>query len=429
MNRLVAVSLLLLSGCSVTPEVVLKGERIDIFVSDTSGIDMIPRSQDDITLPISRANRLWAQKGKDGRHSGGNLSVKLPLKTSWTHSVGGGGEHSILSPPIVAERTLFLINKNQDIIALDAFDGTEIWSAAVYDDDSSDFSIGLAYHDGVVAAVTPNGFVSVHRIQDGSVLWSKELKQPVRASPTISEGRLYIMTLSNRLVAIDLETGQYLWQDSGLRLELGFLGSASPAVDNERKFVVAAYSSEEIRTMGSDNGQIFWQAQLPRGTRLGVANPMEDIIAEPIISPTRIFVLGYGGGLSALNIKDGQSLWQYPVQSSQMPWMVGNALLLITRDHQLVALNQEDGSLFWSVKLPTFANAEEKTDPLQWYGPVVVNSHAVVVSSVGNVRFYSAFSGEYKKGVFINKDIELPPIVAYQNLYLLTRHAEVIALE
>lgn len=429
MSRLAAVLPLALLGCSVTPEVVLKGERIDIFVSDTSGIDTIPRSQESVIMSRSRVNRLWAQKGKDGRHSGGNLAVKLPLKISWTQSVGGGGEHSILAPPIVAERTLLLINKNQELIALDAFDGSEIWNTSLNDENPSDFSIGLAYHNGLVATVTPNGFISVHRLQDGSVLWSKELKQPVRASPTISEGRLYIMTLSNRLVAVDLETGQYLWQDSGLRLELGFIGSASPAVDIERNFVVAAYSSEEIRTMSSDNGQIFWQAQLPRGSRLGIANPMEDIIAEPIISPMRIFVLGYGGGLSALNIKDGQSLWQYPVQSSQMPWMVGNALLLITRDHQLVALNQEDGSLFWSVKLPSFANPEEKEGPLQWYGPVVVNSHAVVVSSVGNVRFYSAFSGDYKQGISLNKTIELSPIVAYENLYLLTRNAEVIALE
>lgn len=431
MKRLLCL-MLILSACAagnVQPR--LKGERVDVFAGEERGIEAVPRSERRLKIPKAVLNHAWSQKGQNARHEGGHLTFAPKPTLKWREDVGSGSDHYLISAPILAERTLLVIDDDHELIALDAQSGDELWSQDIDDPEDSPLSGAIAYDNGSVAVVTPSGYVSAHRLQDGEVLWTKNLRTPLRAAPATSDGILYVTTLSNQLLALSFADGSILWKYESLTSELGFLGASSPAIDDERRLVITSTSTGEVAALSSQSGQVFWRQNLPRANSRIVANIMEDVNADPIILEDKVIAMSYGGGLSAFDIKSGALLWQQPtIQSLHTPWEVGRALYVVTTDNQLLALDKKDGTLFWSATLPSFENEEKEEGALLWYGPIVAGKRAITVSSKGTVRLYHANKGDLRHEVRLNAaDIALNPILVSGILYLLTQDAEVIALD
>ena len=78
----------------------------------------------------------------------------------------------------------------------------------------------------------------------GAELWRRQLRAPIRAAPTVIDGKVLVPTADSQLFALDAATGEVLWQHAGLFEQAGILGGASPAAADG--IVVAAYASGEV---------------------------------------------------------------------------------------------------------------------------------------------------------------------------------------
>src|SRR3546814_13054665 len=85
------------------------------------------------------------------------------------------------------------------------------------------------------------------------------------------------------------------------------LGAATPAIALDT--VVAGYSSGELVAMRIENGRPVWQDTLARtGVATSVAM-LSDIDASPAIDAGRVFALGQGGRMAAVELGTGQPEW------------------------------------------------------------------------------------------------------------------------
>mgnify|MGYP002366466597 CR=1 FL=1 len=133
--------------------------------------------------------------------------------------------------------------------------------------------------------------------------------------------------------------------------------------------------------------------------------------------------------MGAYRLDNGQRVWDQAIASVNPLTVTGNAIFLLSSEDTLTALNRMDGRVYWVTPLPRYKNAEDKKNPYRWYGPALSNGRLYVAGAHGEMRVFSALSGELLATVNIPEGIATAPIAMGDVLYLAGKTAMVYALQ
>jgi outer membrane protein assembly factor BamB len=253
--------------------------------------------------------------------------------------------------------------------------------------------------------------------QTGEVIWKVKHAGPLRGSPTIAFGQVYVMTQDNQILALNAEDGALLWNESGSTTQSGVFGVAAPSAGQGT--VIAGYSSGELSAYRYENGRTLWTDALARTNISTKVSSLMDIDADPIIDSGRVYALGQGGRMAAYELVTGQRIWELNLAGISTPALAGEWLFTLTDDARLLAIARSTGRVRWITQLQQYRDEKKKKDPIFWTGPVLAGGHLWVASSSGEVWKISAGEGSASMLDDIKQPISLPPVVADGHLYIL----------
>jgi outer membrane protein assembly factor BamB len=430
----VVVVAILLSGCGAwlggreTPP--LPGERISIMLFQRD-LTPDPRIADlDIHLPKPELNDDWPQSGGYPDHAMHHLKVAANITEAWRVDIGAGSgaDRRLLSPPVVVGGTVFAVDVNFVVSAYEASDGSRLWrfDPKVPKNDREAFGGGVAHDNGRIFLTT--GFATIIAIDaaDGKEVWRRSTSGPIRAAPTATGGRIYVITIDNEITAYNASNGETLWSHAGFAEAAGLLGGASPAVSGST--VVAPYSSGEIYALRVENGRVIWFDNLAALRRLDQISSLTDIRGRPVIDRGLVFAISHSGRMVAIDQRTGGRAWDRNIGGVEMPWVAGDFIYLITNQSELVGLTRRGGRVRWIRPLPRFEDVKNREDLIHWSGPVLVSDRLVVVGSYGEALSISPYTGEILGRVKLPAGASLAPVVAGGTLYIITDKAQLIAL-
>ena len=408
----------------------LPGERISVL-SLQQTLEPDPLIADlQVRLPRPVVNRDWPQAGGQPNHAMHHLAVGDALRVAWRANMGKGSSNfqRLLTPPIVFDGMVFGMDAESRVSALDAATGKRLWRVSLKPDEEDDggYGGGVAAADGVLYATTGFGEVLALDPADGGEIWRRQIGVPFRGSPTVSAGRIFAVSYDNRLHVLAGADGRSLWTHEGIPETAGLLGAAGPAV--EGNIVVVPYSSGEIFAFRVDNGRIAWSDSLTRTGRLAPLATLNDIQARPVIDRDQVYAISHSGRFVAINLRSGARVWDQLIAGVETPWVAGDFIFLVTLDAELVCLWRRDGRIRWVTQLPRYKDEDDRRDPINWSGPVLVSDRLVVVSSDGKAFSVSPYSGEVLGRIRLRDSGLVSPIVANGTLYILTDNAELTAL-
>ena len=251
----------------------------------------------------------------------------------------------------------------------------------------------------------------------GEVIWTATPAGPLRGSPTIAFGQVYVMTQDNQIIALDSADGDVLWNESGSSAQSGVFGVAAPAAGQGT--VIAGYSSGELSAYRYENGRTLWADALARTNISTTVSSLTDIDADPIIDSGRVYALGQGGRMAAYELVTGQRIWELNLAGISTPAIAGEWIFTLTDDARLLAIARSTGRVRWITQLQQFRNEEKRKDPIFWTGPVLAGGQLWVASSRGEVLRVSAGEGSVQSFADIGESVSLPPVVANNMLYIL----------
>ncbi|WP_322963687.1 outer membrane protein assembly factor BamB family protein [Sphingomonas fuzhouensis] len=426
-------ALMALGACGVfksapkkTPTV---GNRVPILVSET-GVEADKTIADvQVLLPAPETNPDWSQPGGNAAKSMGQLALGEQPQRLWETTINGGSARDPLgAPPVVAEGKLFVVDVEGNLVAMNADTGARLWSTAVTEGNENRlarFGGGASYDSGTVFATDGLGDVIAASAADGKVLWRAKPSGPLRGSPTIANGNVYVLTQDNQLYAINQADGKIVWAGQGTLETQGVLGVAAPAASQGT--VVAGFSSGELNAYRYENGRMLWQDALSRTSISTSVSTLSDIDAAPVIDQGRVYALGQGGRMVALELSTGQRLWEQNFAGISTPWIAGEWIFLVTDDARLVALARSSGKARWIAQLPRFHNEKKKTGAIIWYGPVLAGNRLILTNSEGQIVYANPGDGAVQATVNTKTPFALPPIVANATLYVLDQKGRVTA--
>jgi outer membrane protein assembly factor BamB len=252
---------------------------------------------------------------------------------------------------------------------------------------------------------------------DGSIVWRVKPGGPLRGAPTVANGQLYVVTQDNQLFALDQGDGRTLWTQSGSLETQGVFGVAAPA--SAQGTVVAGFSSGELNAYRYENGRTVWADSLSRTSISTSVSSLADIDAEPVIDQGRVYAVGQGGRMVAVEILSGQRLWEQNLAGISTPWVAGEWIFVVTDDARLICLSRGNGRIRWITQLPRWRNEKKSTGPIHWVGPVLAGDRLYLASSRGAITAVSPTDGTIGTTIETKASYTLPPLVANNMLYLL----------
>jgi outer membrane protein assembly factor BamB len=189
---------------------------------------------------------------------------------------------------------VYLLDTRGDVFALDAATGAQKWRVTLPTD--RDISRGFAVADGVLVVGRFDGLVAID-LADGHVLWMSQLAVANTSLPLIVKGKAILQDVAGPVRALDLHTGDLLWTSKPVA------GSTHRATDG-----------------------------------------------------TRLFVMDFKIGLTALDVETGAKLWQVQPHPEAANPIVSNGVLYVNTTKHVIALDAATGTALPAKPLPASPN-------------------------------------------------------------------------
>ena len=429
------VFLLVFAVCVITScesfirgkEYIIPGDRVDII----PGVNMpLPDRNNILSIKLgpSFSNRIWKSGGANNQNNIGNLSYSGNFLTNWEFDIGSGKEDSykLMITPISVDQTIYTVDSNNHISAIDERTGNLLWSKNFYPETENPregFGGGLLAESGMIFFA--NGFGEVYALdsQNGDILWKYDIGIPIRSSPIGANGYIYVLTVDNVVQSFDAVSGEKIWSHEWFVESAGFIQSSSMALN--RDLLIVPYRSGEIFAFNPRTGRRLWGDSVNRKNITASLSQIKDIVARPLIHNDIIVSVGYQGRLIANKASNGFRIWEQPISSNLTPIAVDEYLFLTSKDNIFYILDHLSGDIIWYKDLKQIIPKDEE---IKFIGQLMVKGMIYLFTKDGDlliIDLKDSISFSYEPDLI--SDLSISPIIVNQRLYIVTENGLLIS--
>ena len=235
--------------------------------------------------------------------------------------------------PTVSNGAVYVISQDNQIYSLKAEDGSTNWSQPASLEIAGIFGAASpAVGQGTVVAGFSSGELNAYRYENGRQVWQDQLQRTsirtsvsslsdIDADPVIDNGQVFAIGAGGRMVALDLNSGQRLW-------ELNIAGIATPWVAGDWVFVVT--SEARLLCIYRQNGHIRWINQLPQFEK-PKAKKGDIEYSGPVLAGNRLILTSASGQVIQVDPATGNFQSQFSVgdRVSLPPVVAGSTLYVL----------------------------------------------------------------------------------------------------
>ena len=261
--------------------------------------------------------------------------------------------------------------------------------------------------------------IETYKLQDGKLLWRKELERPGQLVHRLTEGeRLLVLyggeaAADSAVAGLDAVTGKEVWRAEGHAVEMSFykLQEDNRTSNN----TIWTYTESEWRLLDQGSGDVITILErspqlnyevLPNGFIMQVMTSAEGSVTSLLESDTgsvRWSVPGkveravtdetqlyglLGGELRAYQLSDGKPLWSTPIGFSIQVAKFQNKLIVESRGSILV-IDPKQGQILYRMANVVAAGAKE--------GAALWQNHAILNTEEGKRLYIGGGNGYFSR--------------------------------
>lgn len=437
MNKyLIIIFLLIFTGCSSLgwfgssdkKADISDGERISVLKTDNLLKADESLSKAVITIPAQKENNKWLKSSGFNNDIPENPSAAKEFDSVKYVNIGSGGsKHTHLTAsPVISDDKVVTIDSKGVVTAFAIDNMKKIWRTKIkLKEQVGDFyGSGMMYAGDNIYVTTGSRYIVALDAATGNQIWQRSINSVSRSAPLVYKGMVFINTIDNRLYAIDAKDGGILWTHNGIKEDMSVFGVASPTVSND--IIYVAYSSGELYALRTIDGSEIWSDSFVSGSG---DYSFADIDAAPVVNGGMVYAVSNDGVLAASDMYSGERAWEQELSAEHQPWVAGDYLFIISNKEQLAAINKKTGGIKWVVQLPEYSNQKAKSGEISWNGPIMAGGLLRVTGSNGRMLSISPENGEILYRNKIDKDVYLPPVVAYNSVFLISDGGKMAVLQ
>lgn len=312
---------------------------------------------------------------------------------------------------LYTENSLITANSHEGVVAYDIKSGYRQWTYVVPNGVEKEPVLfnGRLYFGG------NDGYFYSISATSGQEVWKTHIKSEIVATPAFDtqEGRVYFVTTSNSILALEAENGRQVWsytrQDPS---SYSIRGGTTPLIHKNLLYV--GFSEGSFVAFNKSNGTINWEIQLNKNKRF------KDIDSSAVVDGEKIFVSGYDDRLYVLSSTNGDILGKFEAGGYVPVTIEGNILYYSSTNGKVYALNKESLKGLWEYTATNGLPTEVSV-----FGNVVLFGE-----SQGNLVFLNKKTGEVVNQFEPGRGIQCPVVVNEKRseLYFISGEANLYSM-
>jgi outer membrane protein assembly factor BamB len=259
-------------------------------------------------------------------------------KVIWTQKIGTPFRAS----PAADDGRVFAVTADNQLLCFSASTGEILWRQR-----------GMVESAGILTATSPavsgsivivpysSGEIYAMRVDNGTIMWSDALTRAgkttslseindIAGRPVVDRDRVFAISHSGRMVAIDLRTGERVWTRN-------IAGVQTPWVAGDTIFLVT--TDQQVVALSRDDGSIRWVRQLQQ---FEDDDPKDDRVqwSGPVLASNHLVLVSSLGDAVLISPQTGtvESTFDLPDHVLIPPVVANGTMYVLTDDADLVAL-------------------------------------------------------------------------------------------
>lgn len=249
------------------------------------------------------------------------ISNSVKINVNWTKSFSGDNFLGNFIPAF-GSQSVFFADTNGSIKSINPNTGTIQWESQV-----NALSSGVAAGFGVIVVSDIEGNVITLNQDDGSVLWTLNLKGELLAPAAIDPKFIVVKTGSGELLALDKSSGEISWSYRSKLPALTIRGSSSPVIEGD--IVYATFDNGRLGVFELDSGFPVWDGAISYAKGSSELENLVDSDSNPVIDAGLVYTINYQGNLSLFDTSQKRAVWQTEASSFYSPLLIRGLIILV----------------------------------------------------------------------------------------------------
>lgn len=335
-----------------------------------------------------------------------DISKGLDIKTVWKRDTGDGDRTKSLglAPRIGAEH-IYLADADGTVLALNKANGKQVWQAKT----KATLTGGPGVGEGLVLVGDAEGFVIALDREDGKERWRTKLSSEVISAPVADLGTVVARTGDGRVFGLDTAGGSQRWRLDRDIPVLTLRGNAAPVLSHGRALV--GLEGGRLVAIDLDHGQPVWESVISVPSGRTELERIADIDGAPLVLDRTIYVATYQGEVAAISEATGRGLWQRKMSAYSELGIDWRRVFVTDEQGTLWALDADSGEALWTQKSLAWRRLS---------APAVIGGQVAVGDFEGYVHFFDAETGRPTGRTRVGSEpISAAPVVRDGRLYIL----------
>ena len=335
-----------------------------------------------------------------------DINERLRVSKLWSTSTGSGlGKSAPGLEPFHVDGEIWAADHKGRVTAVDAASGNRL---SRFDLDM-DLSAGPSVVGQRVLLGTMNGQILVLDRNTGAIEWRAQLSSEILAAPLQRDGIIVVRCIDGRVFGLNADTGLREWvYDRSVPL-LTLRGNSRPVVRGGQVFV--GHDDGTLTALNLADGQLLWEQRIGTPEGRTQLDRLADIDGHMEIVGLDIYAISERDRMASVALDSGRLLWVKEVGSNSGLTVARTQMVLADSDDRIWMLDRRSGSTGWS---------NEQLLRRGLSRPVLQGGFVAVADNEGYVHWLDAETGEFVARERASKDAPAgAPLVVGNVLFLL----------
>ncbi|WP_421864712.1 outer membrane protein assembly factor BamB [Motiliproteus sp.] len=344
------------------------------------------------------------------------ITAEYQLKKLWSAQVGSGlGEkYHQLQPALLSSR-IFAVDYQGTVVAVERDSGKLVWKREL----ELPISGGVGIGNGRVLVSAYDGQLIALSALDGTEAWRTRLNSEATAPAQVASGLALVQTIDGQVSAFDSQSGELRWSYAAPEPLLTLRGDSAPLLTANRAYV--GFSSGKLAALDLATGELIWESlvTLPEGR--SELERIVDIDGSLLLDQGLIYAGSYQGRISAISESEGRRLWSSPLSTFRSLTQNGLNLFAVDAEGSVVAFSKRNGDELWKQEALYFRQVSS---------PTVLDGLVAVGDYEGYIHLLDPIDGHFAGRYRADSSALLSPPLSRDNvLYTLSDDGTLSALQ
>ena len=322
---------------------------------------------------------------------------------------------SNFEPEILIDKNhLFYFDSNGSIIKFDN-NSNIVWKQNHYSKQDKKLQpilfFGKSGEDLFIADSIANYYV-INK-NTGALKWKKKHSSSFNSQIKIFENKALVIDMENQLRCFSLETGELIWSVKTQQSLLRSQKKQSLILNNDKIFF--SNSIGDVTAVNISNGNIIWQT--PTQSDVTFGNTYFLKLSDIVSDKDSIFVSNNNSQFFSIDLVSGAINWKQDFSSELRPAIIDDYLVTISDNGLLIIMNKKTGQIIRINDL--LKNVKEKRKKnYQPIGFLVGKFYIYVSTNNGRILVVNFSEGKIEKTLKLDNNKLQRPVYFNKSLYI-----------